>query len=49
MHKKSWDADDSRKEILQNKIATYSPMVYRLAYALVKTEWMRMIFIRKYF
>lgn len=38
MHKKSWDADGSQKEILQNKIETYSPMVYRPAYALVKSR-----------
>ena len=38
MHKKSWDEDDSQKEMIQNKIETYSPMVYRLAYALVKSR-----------
>lgn len=25
MHKKSWDEDDSQKEMIQNKIETYSP------------------------
>ena len=38
MHKKSWDEDDSQKEMIQNKIETYSPMVYRLAYSLVKSR-----------
>ena len=27
-----------KKEMIQNKIETYSPMVYRLAYALVKSR-----------
>lgn len=34
MQKKSWRADDSLKE----KIELYSPMVYRLAYSLVKNK-----------
>ena len=34
MQKKSWCADDS----LEEKIETYSPMVYRLAYSLIKSR-----------
>lgn len=38
MQKKLFCADDSLKENIQNKIETYSPMVYRLAYSLVKNR-----------
>ena len=38
MQKKSFCADDPLKENIQNKIKTYSPMVYRLAYSLVKNR-----------
>lgn len=38
MPKKSWCAEDSGKETVQHKIETYSPMVYRLAYSLVKNS-----------
>lgn len=40
MHRKSFCADDYRnqKEYIQKTIETYSPMVYRLAYSLVKNR-----------
>lgn len=38
MQKKSFCADDPLKEDIQNIIKTYSPMVYRLAYSLVKNR-----------
>lgn len=38
MQKKSYCADDSWKETVQYKIEFYSPMVYRLAYSMVKNR-----------
>lgn len=40
-----FDENDHFEKIMEK----YSDMVYRLAYALVKTDMMRMIFIRRYF